>query len=427
MEEMVTMNGIERFGISEKAIKLCLDAEGAVKPRFTEIDNIAEFNQYKVIKAMQDNGLSDMHFAHVTGYGYNDAGRDALESIYANIFGTELALARAQIISGTHALTLALAGNLKHGDELVYVTGTPYDTLLGVIGCRPARGSLIENGVSYKEVALLPNGGIDFDGIAKTVTPKTKMVGIQRSKGYSWRPSFTVEEIGQIIALVKSISKDIICMVDNCYGEFVETTEPSEVGADLTVGSMIKNPGGGLAPVGGYIVGSEEFVENAAVRLSAPGVGREAGPSLGVSARLLQGLFLAPTVVAASIKGATLAAQVYTQLGYAVQPTVNDARSCIVQAIQLNSAEAVIAFCRGIQKAAAVDSFVTPEPWQMPGYDCPVIMAAGAFVQGASIELSADAPIRPPYNVFLQGGLTYSHAKLGVMFSVDELMSQNLI
>jgi len=417
----------EKFNLNPKAIELCFSAEEVVKPRFGDIDAIAEINQYKVIKAMQDNMLSDSHFGYASGYGYNDVGRDVLESIYSSVFGTESALARVQIISGTHALSLAMASNLKYGDELIYVTGTPYDTLLGVIGCRPARGSLIENGVVYKEISLMPNGNIDFDSIAKTITPKTKMVGIQRSKGYSWRNSFSIEDISQIISLVKSINKNIICMVDNCYGEFVEQLEPSDVGADLTVGSMIKNPGGGLAPVGGYIVGNEDLVENAAARLSSPGVGREAGPSLGVASRLLQGLFLAPTVVASSLKGAILAAEVYKQLGFSTLPNATDYRTCIVQALQLNSPKSVIAFCKGIQKAAAVDSFVTPEPWQMPGYDCPVIMAAGTFIQGASIELSADAPIRPPYNVFMQGGLTYPHAKLGVIFSVNELMEQNLI
>lgn len=412
----------EQFGISEKTLNFCLESEETVRKQFAEIDSIAEYNQLKVLRAMQKNRLSDIHFAATTGYGYNDLGRDTLERIYADVFHTEAALVRPQMISGTHALSTALFGNLRHGDELVSVTGLPYDTLQGVIGIRKTRGSLIEHGIIYKQVDLKQDGTPDFEQIAKTVTPKTKMIAIQRSKGYSWRHSFTVDEIKEMICFIKNISNNIICMVDNCYGEFVDYLEPSDVGADMTVGSLIKNPGGGLAPVGGYIAGTEETVENAACRLTSPGLGKEVGPSLGLNGALTQGLFLAPQVVSGSVKTAVFASSIFERLGFPVLPVPTEKRSDIVQAIRLGSAEKIISFCRGIQKGAPVDSYVTPEPWDMPGYDCPVIMAAGAFVQGSSIELSADAPIRPPYDVFLQGGLTWHHGKIGVMTAVDEIL-----
>lgn len=416
------------FNIDEKVLKFCLECEKEVKPFFEQIDSNAEINQYKVLKAMQKNRLSDTHFNNSTGYGYNDIGRDTLELIYADVFNAESALVRPQIISGTHALTVALFGNLRYGDELLSPVGSPYDTLQGVIGhSREEKGSLKEHGISYKQVDLLPDGTIDYESIPNKITDKTKLVTIQRSKGYAYRPSLTVEEIGKVISIVKSVRKDIICMVDNCYGEFVDTIEPIDVGADLIVGSLIKNPGGGLAPVGGYIVGKEEYVENAAYRLTSPGMGKEVGPSLGVTTTLMQGLFLSPNVVSASLKGATFASAIFKKLGFNVMPESNEKRTDIVQAIQMKTAENVIAFCQGIQSGAAVDSYVVPEPWDMPGYDCPVIMAAGAFVQGSSIELSADAPIKPPYTVYMQGGLTWHHAKIGIMIAVNTMYNKGLI
>ena len=411
----------ENYNIDSKIVALCEESLKTLVNEFERVDKISEFNQLKVLKAMQKNKLSDTHFSATTGYGYNDLGRDVLESIYADVFKCESALVRPQIISGTHALTTALFGNLRYGDELLSPVGTPYDTLHGVIGIKSTRGSLAEHGISYKQVDLKADGTIDFDGIKNTINKKTKLVTIQRSKGYSWRHSFTVEEIAELIRFIKNIREDIICMVDNCYGEFVDCTEPSEFDADLVVGSLIKNPGGGLAPVGGYIVGKEEFVENSAFRLTSPGLGKEVGPTLGITASLMQGLFLAPQVVASATKGAIFASDIFEKLGYEVLPKAREKRSDIVQAINMKNAESVIAFCQGIQKAAAVDSYVVPEPWAMPGYDCDVIMAAGAFVQGSSIELSADAPIKPPYTVFLQGGLTWAHAKYGIMIALNNM------
>ncbi|MBR1445155.1 MAG: methionine gamma-lyase family protein, partial [Firmicutes bacterium] len=346
----------ETFDCGINTVKFCCDIESQLTEQFAQIDKTAEINQYKVLRAMQKNNLSDAHFAATTGYGYNDIGRDVLEKIYADVFHTESSLVRAQIISGTHALTVALFGNLRYGDELLSVVGKPYDTLEGVIGKRKTKGSLIEHGITYKELPLLENGKTDIASIPKMINSKTKLVTIQRSKGYDYRPSLTVEEIKEIISAVKAVRKDIICMVDNCYGEFVDTAEPSEVGADLIVGSLIKNPGGGLAPVGGYIAGKEEYVENAAYRLTAPGLGKEVGPSLGVSANFLQGLFLAPQVVAGSLKGAVFASAVFKKLGFEVMPEPDEKRADIVQAIQMKTAENVISFCQGIQKAAPVDS-----------------------------------------------------------------------
>ena len=409
----------EHFKISQKTIDLCDKALAEVKDKFSEIEETAEKNQLKVLAAMQRNKLSDSHFSGTTGYGYDDAGRDVTESVYADVFSSESALVRPQIISGTHALTIALFGNLKSGHELLSPVGKPYDTLESVIGIKKAKGSLIDNGIIYKQTELLPDGQIDYPGIKGMVTDKTKFVTIQRSKGYSYRRSLSIEEIGNIIELVKSINKNAICMVDNCYGEFAEDIEPGDVGADLTVGSLIKNPGGGLAPVGGYITGKEEYVENAAIRLTAPGLGKEVGPTLGMTAPFMQGLFMAPAIVAASLKGAVFASKVFEIMGYGVLPTAGEKRTDIVQAIKLGTPEKVIAFCKAIQNAAPVDSFVSPEPWAMPGYDCEVIMAAGAFVQGSSIELSADAPMKEPYAVYLQGGLTWEHMKLGVMLGAE--------
>lgn len=417
----------EKFNVDEKILKFCENSEHKIKSIFNEIDRNAEINQYKILKAMQKNKLSDCHLGMTTGYGYNDLGRDTLEEIYKDIFNSENALVRPQIISGTHALTVALFGNLKYGDEVYSPVGNPYDTLQGVIGyTRETKGSLKEYGISYKQLDLLPNGKVDFNNIPSKLTDKTKIVTIQRSKGYSYRPSLTLDEIKKIINIVKSIREDIICMVDNCYGEFVDTIEPTDVGADLVVGSLIKNPGGGLAPVGGYIVGKEEYVENAAFRLTAPGLGKEVGPSLGIVGSLIQGLFLAPTVVSSSLKGAIFCSQIFDDLGYDVMPKPFEKRSDIVQAIQMKDKNKVIAFCQGIQKGAPVDSFVVPEPWNMPGYDCPVIMASGAFIQGSSIELSADAPIKPPYTVYMQGGLTWFHSKIGVILAINEIYKKGI-
>ena len=395
--------------------------EDSLKGRFKDIDERAEYNQLKVIKAMQDNRVSDIHFAATTGYGYNDLGRDTLEAVFASVFRAESALVRPQLISGTHALHIALSGNLRPGDELLSPNGKPYDTLEEVIGIRESAGSLKEYGVTYRQVDLLPDGTFDFENIKKAINEKTKLMTIQRSKGYATRPSFSVDQIGELIAFAKQIKPDLICMVDNCYGEFVETKEPTEVGADMAVGSLIKNPGGGLAPIGGYIVGRKDCIDRASYRLSAPGLGKEVGASLGLNQSFFQGLFLAPTVVAGALKGAVFAANVYEKLGFSVVPNGTEERHDIIQSITFGNPEGVIAFCQGIQAAAPVDSFVTPEPWDMPGYDSPVIMAAGAFVQGSSIELSADAPIKPPYAVYFQGGLTWYHAKLGILISLQKL------
>ena len=414
-------NYYKLFNIKEETVNLCEEALAAVSGMFGDIDEVSEYNQAKVLAAMQKNRLSDSHFVPTTGYGYNDLGRDTLERIYADVFRAEAALVRPQMVSGTHALSTALFGNLRHGDELVSPVGLPYNTLQKVIGIQEAKGSLIEHGIVYKQVDLLPGGKIDWGGVRASITPRTKMMTIQRSKGYAWRHSLSVAEIGELISFIKGIRNDIICMVDNCYGEFVEYTEPSNVGADMCVGSLIKNPGGGLAPVGGYIVGTEECVENAAVRLTSPGLGKEVGPTLGVISQLTQGLFLAPSVVAASLKTAVLSAKMLDRLGIETMPKFDEARSDIVQAIKFGSAEKVIAYCRGIQRAAAVDSFAAPEAGDMPGYDSQVIMAAGAFVQGASIELSADSPMKPPYIVYQQGALTWPHGKIGAILAIDAL------
>ncbi len=414
------------LGISPEVLKFGTEIEASLKERFAKIDEVAEFNQMKVLKAMQDARVSDIHFAATTGYGYNDLGRDTLEEVYAKAFHTEAALVRPQLISGTHALHVALSGNLRPGDELLSPVGKPYDTLEEVIGIRDSVGSLKEYGVQYRQVDLLEDGTFDYDNIAKAINEKTKLVTIQRSKGYQTRPTFSVKQIGELIAFVKKIKPDVICMVDNCYGEFVETIEPSDVGADMIVGSLIKNPGGGLAPIGGYIAGRQDCIDRASYRLSAPGLGREVGASLGLNQSLYQGFFLSPTVVAGALKGAIFAANIYEKLGFAVIPNSTESRHDIIQAVTFGTPEGVIAFCQGIQAAAPVDSFVSPEPWDMPGYDAPVIMAAGAFVQGSSIELSADGPIKPPYAVYFQGGLTWYHAKLGILMSLQKLVDAGL-
>lgn len=417
----------ENLGISKKVLDFGKKIEDSLKDRFQEIDENAEYNQMKVIKAMQDNRVSDIHFAATTGYGYNDLGRDTLEDVYASVFHTESALVRPNLISGTHALSIALSGNLRPGDELLSPAGKPYDTLEEVIGIRESTGSLKEYGVIYRQVDLLPNGTFDYESIKKAVNERTKLITIQRSKGYDTRPTFSVSQIGELIAFVKEIKPDVICMVDNCYGEFVERMEPSDVGADMIVGSLIKNPGGGLAPIGGYIAGKTECIDKASYRLTAPGLGKEVGASLGLNQAFYQGLFLSPTVVAGALKGAVFAANVYEKLGFQVVPNGSESRHDIIQAVTFGNPEGVIAFCQGIQAAAPVDSFVSPEPWDMPGYDAPVIMAAGAFVQGSSIELSADGPIKPPYAVYFQGGLTWYHAKLGILMSLQKLLDAGLV
>jgi cystathionine beta-lyase family protein involved in aluminum resistance len=408
-------------GISEEVLQLSEEVLDTLKSRFDKIDEIAEYNQMKVLAAMQKNRVSEAHLGTSTGYGYNDIGRDTLEDIYADVFHTEAALVRPQITCGTHALTVALAGNLRPGDEVFSPVGLPYDTLQGVIGIREEKGSLAEYGITYNQAELKEDGSFDYDAIRKGINERTRLCTIQRSKGYASRPTFSVEQIGELISFIKGIKPDVICMVDNCYGEFVQTIEPSDVGADLVVGSLIKNPGGGLAPVGGYICGKKEFVENAAFRLTAPGLGKELGATLGINPSFYQGFFLAPTVTAGALKGAIFAANLYERLGYKVVPNGKEDRYDIIQAVELNTPEKLIAFCKGIQAAAPVDSHVTPEPWDMPGYDSQVIMAAGAFVSGSSIELSADGPLRPPYTAFFQGGLTWNHAKFGIMMSLQKL------
>ena len=417
----------KNLGISREVYEFGEKIEESLKERFAEIDARAEYNQMKVIKAMQENRVSAEYFNMSSGYGYNDLGRDTLEKVYASCFKGEDALVRPQITCGTHALALALMSNLRPGDELMSPVGKPYDTLEEVIGIRPSKGSLAEYGVTYRQVDLLPDGSFDYENIKKAINDRTKLVTIQRSKGYATRPTLSVTRIGELISFIKNIKPDVICMVDNCYGEFVEEKEPLEVGADMIVGSLIKNPGGGLAPIGGYIVGKKECVENAAYRLTSPGLGKEVGASLGVIQSFYQGFFMAPTVVSGALKGAVFAANIYEKLGFSVIPNGTESRHDIIQAVTFNNPDAMIAFCEGIQAAAPVDSYVTPEPWAMPGYDSDVIMAAGAFVQGSSIELSADGPIKPPYAVYFQGGLTWYHAKLGILMSLQKLKERNLV
>ena len=417
----------QEFGISKEVYDLGEEILKELKPRFEEIDKNAEINQLKVLKALQDCNVSEACLLGTTGYGYNDIGRDTLEEVYAKVFHTEDALVRPQITCGTHALALALMSNLRPGDELLSPVGKPYDTLEEVIGIRPSKGSLKEYGISYSQVDLLEDGSFDYENIAKAINEKTKLVTIQRSKGYQTRPTLSVSRIGELISFIKNIKPDVICMVDNCYGEFVETIEPTDVGADMVVGSLIKNPGGGLAPIGGYIAGKKECVENAAYRLTSPGLGKEVGASLGILSSFYQGLFLAPTVTAGALKGAIFAANLFERAGFGVVPNSTESRHDIIQAVTFGVPEGVIAFCEGIQKAAPIDSYVTPEPWDMPGYDSQVIMAAGAFVSGSSIELSADGPIKPPYAVYFQGGLTWQHAKFGILTAYQSVKNAGLI
>ena len=417
----------KELGISEKVYDFCSEIEASLSDRFASIDKVAEQNQIKVIRAMQKAGFVESHLYGTTGYGYNDIGRDALEQIYAEYFGTEDALVRQQITCGTHALYIALSGNLRPGDEMLSVAGSVYDTLQGVIGIREEIGSLKEFGITYDEVALLPDGSFDLEGIRAKIKPNTKLIEIQRSKGYDTRPSLSVESIGEVISFIRTIKRDVVIMVDNCYGEFVELKEPSNVGADMIVGSLIKNPGGGLAPVGGYICGTKECIEKCAARLTTPGLGKEVGPSLGITRQFAQGFFLAPTVTASALKGAIFAAACYEKMGFKAVPDSKEDRYDIIQQVILETPERLVAFCEGIQAAAPVDSFVSPIPWDMPGYDDQVIMAAGAFVSGASIELSADGPLRAPYSTYFQGGLTYPHAKYGIMMSIQKIVEKNLV
>ena len=423
-----TINAMyQELGVDKDVLDFGTAVEATLKNRFSEIDTVTEYNQLKVIRAMQKCRVSAECFQSSTGYGYNDLGRETLEAVYAAVFHTEAALVRPQITCGTHALALALAGNLRPGDEMISISGKPYDTLEEVIGIRPSNGSLAEYGITYSQVDLTPEGEFDLKGIKNAISDKTRLVEIQRSKGYQTRPSLSVKKIAEAIQYVKSIRSDIIVMVDNCYGEFVETMEPSDFGADMVVGSLIKNPGGGLAPIGGYIAGTNACIENCAYRLTSPGLGKEVGASLGVNKDFFQGLFLAPTVVGGALKGAIFAANIYEKLGFHVIPNGSESRHDIIQAVEFGYPEGVIAFCEGIQAAAPVDSYVTPEPWAMPGYDSDVIMAAGAFIQGSSIELSADGPIKPPYAVYFQGGLTWQHAKLGILKSLQRMKERNLV
>ncbi len=418
----------EEFGISGRVYDFVKSCESAVEGSFREIDRISEYNQMKVIKAMQKNRLAIDHFCGSTGYGYDDGGRDVMESIYADVFKAEDALVRPQIISGTHALTVALFGNLRPGDHLFSVVGSPYDTLEGVIGYkRPVKGSLKDYGVEFSELPLLKDGSCDLEHIAENIKPNTRLVTIQRSKGYCLRPSLTVEQIGEIVAIVKNVRSDIICMADNCYGEFTDYSEPLEAGADLVVGSLIKNPGGGLAPVGGYIAGKAELVENAAFRLTVPGMGKEVGPTLGATRSMIQGLYTAPQAVNGSLKTAVLGAEMFKRLGFGVMPLPDEKRGDIVQCILMENRENLISFCQGVQMGAAVDSHAIPYPAPMPGYDSDVIMAAGAFIQGSSIEFSADAPLREPFAVYMQGGLNYSHGKTGLMIALQNMINEKRI
>ena len=419
---------INELNIHPEVLRIVEEAELDVLAYFKELDDIAAYNQYKVLSALQKNRIADNHFSWYTGYGYDDPGRDAVERVYSDVFKTEAALVRPTIVNGTHALAITLMGVLRPGDELIYCSGGPYDTLEEVIGIRgEGNGSLKDYGISYKQVELLPDGSIDLDGLKAAVSEKTRMVSVQRSTGYGWRKSITVEQIAEIVQTVRRLNPDIVCMADNCYGEFLDVKEPTDVGVDIMAGSLIKNPGGGLALSGGYVCGRADLLEQVSYRMTCPGIGAECGLTFGQTRAILQGLFLAPKVVNGAVKGAVLCAKAYERLGYEVCPGAEDKRSDIIQAVRPGTPEAVVAFCEGIQAAAPVDAHVTPVPWAMPGYESEVVMAAGAFVQGSSIELSADAPIREPYNVYFQGGLTYEHSKFGVLKSIDQLYKKGLL
>ncbi len=415
------------LGISENVLKAAEEVLDTLKDRFKAIDENAELCQLKVLRAFQKNNVNESCLIGTTGYGYNDIGRDTLEKVYADYFGTEDCLVRPQITCGTHALALALMSNLRPGDELLSAVGKPYDTLEEVIGIRDSVGSLAEYGITYAQAELSEDGTPNLDNIRNAINERTKLVTIQRSKGYQTRPSLSVEGIAEIIKTVKSVREDIICMVDNCYGEFVEPLEPSNVGADMVVGSLIKNPGGGLAQTGGYIAGTKKCIENASYRLTAPGLGREVGPSLEAISRLYQGFFMGPVITASAIKNAIFAAALFEKYGFESYPSSKEDRHDIIQAITFGKPEGLIAFCEGIQAAAPVDSSFAPEPWDMPGYDSKVIMAAGAFISGSSIELSADGPLREPYTAYFQGGLTWPHGKFGIIKAFQSLVDKGLI
>ena len=418
----------EEFEVSEKTLDFVEKAENEVREIFESLDEIMQYNQYKVLAAFQKNKVSDVHFAWNTGYGYNDMGREIIERVYADIFKTEAALVRPLIVSGTHALSLTLCGVLRPGDELIYVTGKPYDTLEEVIGIRgEGAGSLAEFGITYKQIELLKNGQIDLDAVKSAISHKTKMISIQRATGYSERPAISLDSIEKCAKLVKSINPDIVMMADNCYGEFLDIIEPTQIGIDIMAGSLIKNPGGGLALSGGYVVGRRDLIEKVSYRMTSPGIGDECGLMFGQTRSILQGLFVAPKTVNAALKGAVLCAKVFENLGYEVFPSYDAKRSDIIEAVKLNSEEALCAFAEGIQMAAPIDAHVTPLPWDMPGYEDKVIMAAGAFVQGSSIELSADGPIREPYTIYFQGGLTYEHSKFGVIKALDNMIRKQII
>lgn len=415
----------EYYGLDDETFELSNEVMEDIKEQFDKIKEIREYNQYKVLRAMQRANLSDNHFNWTTGYGYNDIGREKIEEIYADVFGAEDALVRPIIVNGTHALSLCIQGLVRPGDEILSITEKPYDTLQGVIGIREEKGSLKEFGVTYQDVDFLPDGNIDLETVKKKINDRTKLVMIQRSKGYSWRKSLSIDDIKEAIEVVKSVNKDLIVMVDNCYGEFLDTKEPTEVGADIMAGSLIKNPGGGLALTGGYIAGRKDLVEMISYRLTTPGIGKECGLTFGTTRNVLQGFFMAPYITSQAVMGAIYCARMFEKLGYEVLPKYDDLRSDIIQVVRLKNAEEVIAFCQGVQAAAPVDSYVKPEPWAMPGYEDEVIMAAGAFIQGSSIELSADAPIRPPYNVYFQGGLTFDHSKMGTLKAVEYIKKLN--
>lgn len=418
------------FGISEKVIALIDESEREVSPVFEELDDIMTYNQYKVLDVFQKNRLADRHFSWNTGYGYDDAGREMIEKVYADVFHAEAALCRPTLVNGTHALAITLLGLLRPGDELIYCTGTPYDTLETVIGLKnyePGNGSLKDYGVTYKQVELLPDGNIDYEGLRNAISDRTRMVTLQRSTGYGWRKAITIDKIEEWASFVSDINPDIIKMVDNSYGEFLDTKEPTDVGADVMAASLIKNPGGGLALTGAYVAGRKDLINRIQYRMTCPGIGGECGLTFGQTRSMFQGLFIAPRVVNGAVKGAVLCGRVFEKLGYDVCPKPEDKRSDIIEAVRLGTPEAVVSFCQGVQAAAPIDSYVRPIPWDMPGYDDQVVMAAGAFVQGSSIELSADAPIREPYNVYFQGGITYEHSKFGVIKALQALVDDNII
>ena len=421
---------IDEFGIDERVLKLVAEAEDEVRCEFEKLDDIMAYNQYKVLSAFQKNRIRDMHFGWKTGYGYDDAGREAIEQTFADVFHTDAALVRTTFVNGTHALATTLLGVLRPGDELIYATGEPYDTLQTVIGItnyEKGNGSLRDYVVTFKQVDLLPDGSIDIEGVKAAITDKTRMITAQRATGYSWRKAISMDEIEKLMKAIEEVNPDIVKMVDNSYGEFLDIKEPTDVGADVMASSLIKNPGGGLALSGAYIAGRQDLIDQIQYRMTCPGIGGECGLTYGQTRTMFQGFFLGPRAANGALKGAVLCGKVYEKLGFEVSPKAGDIRSDIVQSVKFKDPAKLIAFCEGIQAAAPVDSFVAPVPGDMPGYEDKVIMAAGAFVQGSTIELSADAPMREPYIAYFQGGLTYEHSKFGVIKSVDALLKKGLI